>query len=125
MKRNHLLIVALSVLFLPSLFSGVSAQVSPPAETLSGRVVASADGLPLLHTRIWIFEALGTRGYTPQQNSRGEFSIVLPEGYYFVFIAEAGCVPYAKEIWLRPGHPIKLMVRLDLDVENMQDSRKK
>ncbi len=116
MGRRWSLAIVLTVVCLSSTSTVLAAQASPPTETVSGRVVSSADGLPLPYSRIWIFEANGTKSYTPQQTANGDFSIVLPEGYYFVFIGDLGCVPYAKEIWLRAGSPMKLMVRLDLDL---------
>jgi hypothetical protein len=125
MKRWHLLVVASLVLSISVSSPSIWAQAKPATETLGGRIVAAADGLPLPDARIWIFDAKGSEQYTAQQNSTGEFRIVLPTGYYFVLIGALGCVPYAKEIWLRPGKPMNLKVRLELDLENLQSSRVK
>jgi hypothetical protein len=120
MKTKPLLIVALLAAQISCCQTLVSAQVDPAAETLSGRVVID-NGKPDRNTRIWIFDAKSGKGYTTQQDGDGRFKISLPEGYYFVFIANLGFVPHAEEIWLRHGKPIKLMVKLDPDLANAQD----
>jgi hypothetical protein len=100
---------------------GALAQGGPATETLSGRVVIKANGKPTRGTRIWIHEAQGDGSYAAQQDNTGAFSISLPEGYYYVFIANLGCLPYAKEIWLEHGKPVQLMVSLEPDFGLMQD----
>jgi hypothetical protein len=120
MRTKPLLVVALLAAQLSCFSALASAQVDPAAETLSGRVVIDNEK-PDRNTRIWIFEAKSGKGYTVQQDSDGKFKISLPEGYYFVFIANFGFVPYAKEIWLQQGKPIKLVVKLDPDWANAQD----
>jgi len=125
MKTGFPVAGALLAVCLSSFFNGASAQVSPATEMLSGRVVIEADGKPARGTQIWIHEAKGRGNYTVQQDSNGAFSISLPEGYYFVFVANLGLIPYAKEIWLERGKPIRLKVKLEPDFDIMQDTAAK
>ena len=120
MKTRCLSTLAAATFCLSSALAVASAQVEPVTETLSGRVVID-NGQPDNHTRIRIFEAKSGKSYPVQQDSNGRFKIVLPEGYYFVFIADFEFVPYAKEIWLRHGRPINLTVKLEPDWANAQD----
>ncbi|HEY1208856.1 MAG TPA: hypothetical protein VGE85_05790 [Terracidiphilus sp.] len=122
MKTNCSLIAALIVVGFTLLSDPAAAQVSASSETLSGRVVVCENNVPARGTQIWIFEAKGHEQYAVQQNSNGEFKISLPEGYYFVFIANLGMIPYAKEIRLEHGIPYKLAVCLKPDFEIMQDA---
>jgi hypothetical protein len=127
MKTKYLLVAAFLAIYLSSFSNCVSAQASPVTEKLSGRVVDMVEGKPLTGTQIWIHAAKwihnpnGVGEYTVQQDSTGTFSIELPDGYYYVFIANLGCFPYAKEIWFEHGHPVKLMVKLVPEFEMMQD----
>ena len=122
MKTRHLLVVALLAILLSSFANDASAQVSPATETLSGVVVIKANGKPARGTQIWIHEAKGGASFTVQQDGTGAFNISLPEGYYFIFIANLGLVPYAKEVWLEHGKPIRLVVKLEPDWDIMQDT---
>jgi len=121
MKAKCLQIVTLLAFYLSSSLTSALAQVSQATEALSGRVVVD-NGKPDKGTRIWIVEAKGGKSYDVQQDSAGRFKISLPEGYYFVFIADFEFVPYAKEIWLQRGKPISLTVKLEPDWANAQDA---
>jgi len=126
MRAKYLMIVALPALCISAFVDRAAPQANPLTETLSGVVVVDAGGgIPARGTQIWIHEAKGSASYTVQQDSTGAFRISLPEGYYFVFIANLGLVPYAKEIWLEHGKPVKLMVKLEPDWDIMQDARAK
>lgn len=124
MKKRHLQIVVSLAICLSSFANTVLSQVSAPTEKLSGRIVIRANGAPPppIKTRIWVYEAQGQRQYVVQEEKNGDFSISLPEGYYFVFVANLGLIPYAKAIWLEHGKPVKLNVYLDPDVDIMQDT---
>lgn len=121
MNRKHLLFSALLVnclLLSPAL---IRAQITteptkPATETVSGHVVISLDGgPPQRNTRILILDEKSGKQYTAQLDAKGEFGIALPEGFYVVLIASIGFNPYAKEIELERGKPVKLMVKLDPD----------
>jgi hypothetical protein len=120
MKIKNLLILGLLAYCLPNFSTFASAQTGLAQEALSGRVLMD-NGKPDRGIQIWIHEAKTGKGLTVQQDSSGRFTISLPEGYYFVFIANLGFVPYAREIWLRRGKPMKLIVKLEPDWANMQD----
>ena len=120
MKLRYLLTSAVLACTLSSFSTVVPAQTVPATETLGGRVVID-NGKPDRGTQIWIHEAKTGKSYSAQQDSSGRFTISLPEGYYFVFIADFGFSPYAKEIWLRRGKPVKIMVKLEPDLANAQD----
>jgi hypothetical protein len=122
MKQRHIPAAVVIALCLSFFSNGAFAQITPANETLSGRVVINKNGKPARGTQIWIYAAKGKRNYSVQQDSNGAFSISLPEGYYFVFVANLGLLPYAKEVWLQHGKPIRLEVSLEPDFEIMQDA---
>ena len=128
MKTKYLLVAAILAIYLSSFSNCALGQASPVTEKLSGRVVNKVNGKPdqgtqiWIHATKWIHNPNGVGEYLVQQDSNGAFSIELPEGYYYVFIAELGCFPYAKEIWLEHGYPVKLVVKLVPDFSMMQDS---
>lgn len=126
MKKLDVLFAAFLMISLVSCPISIWAQASPATtnsvvEALSGRVVIRENGRPARGTRIWILEEKSGKQYSAQQNANGEFSITLPEGYYVVLVTNLGLIPYAKEIDLQHGRPIKLMVKLDPDWDIMQD----
>jgi hypothetical protein len=125
MKRKHFSAAVVIAICFSFFSNGALAQAIPATETLSGRVVIKDNGKPARGTQIWIYEAKGKRNYSVQQDSDGAFSILLPDGYYFVFVANLGLLPYAKEIWLEHGKPITLRVSLEPDFEIMQDASAK
>lgn len=90
---------------------------------LSGRVTVSDRNVPARETLIWIVEAKRHTQFTVQQDSNGAFTIMLPEGYYFVFVANLGLKPYAKEVMIERGKQQNLIVHLEPDFEIMQDTQ--
>jgi hypothetical protein len=121
-KAMRLLLVVLLVAYSLHQSPGAVAQANGEVPTLSGRVVIKASGTPAKGTRIWVYEAKGPKNFSVQQDRNGAFSISLPDGYYFVFVANLGLVPYAKEVSIEHGKPIKLIVKLEPDFEIMQDA---
>lgn len=121
MKISYLRVAAMLVacqVLSPTLIQAQASPASktPATETVSGRIVIRADGgPPQKNTRIWIFDEKSGKEYATPVNAKGEFMITLPEGYYVVLIASLGFNPYAKEISLEHGNPVKLMVKQDAD----------
>jgi hypothetical protein len=54
-------------------------------------------------------------------NINGEFQIQLAPGLYDLFIGSPGFIPYAKKVKIQPGKPTILKIKLQVDMENLQD----
>lgn len=99
------------------------AQMKEGGARLEGRITICEQNVPARGTKIWIFEAKTLEPFPVQQDKNGEFKISLHEGYYFVFIANLGLKPYAKEVQVEQGKTEKLNVCLEPDFDIMQDSQ--
>ena len=116
--KNRTRVALLSALL--SIAANVSlAQVKQEAPSLSGTVLNAIDGSPFKNVRIWIFDEYADTQFVAHPDKTGNYSIQLPEGYYFVLIGTGGYIPACKSIWVLPGKPIKYSVRLSPDHENM------
>jgi hypothetical protein len=54
-------------------------------------------------------------------NINGEFQIQLAPGLYDLFIGSPGFIPFAKKVKIQPGKPTILKIKLQVDMENLQD----
>ncbi|MGD8320843.1 MAG: carboxypeptidase-like regulatory domain-containing protein [Gemmatimonadota bacterium] len=73
------------------LLSGLATAGLPqatPAQTLAGKVVAAADGAPLVGTRVTLEDVAGTLLTTTLTDGRGGFSVPLPNDGAFVVQAD-------------------------------------
>jgi hypothetical protein len=54
-------------------------------------------------------------------NINGEFQIQLAPGLYDLFVGSPGFIPYAKKVKIQPGKPTVLKIKLQVDMDNLQD----
>ena len=54
-------------------------------------------------------------------NINGEFQIQLAPGLYDLFIGSPGFIPYAKKVKIQTGKQTILKIKLQVDMENLQD----
>ena len=87
----------------------------------SGVVVDVGEGAPVSNVHIWIHNQSGNGIYETLTDRSGHFAIQLPDGYYDVLVGAPGFAPFCKRVWIRPGRPSKLKVRLGPDLEKMED----
>jgi hypothetical protein len=117
--------------FFQMLFSGAvlliglsSVEVRAQAKTavVMGQVVDRAESVPIPQAHVWIHGQGGGFYQQVDVEKDGKFSVVVPEGYYYVLIGSSGFAPVTKSLWLRVGSSTVLKVRLLPDSGNLQDN---
>ncbi|HMD77986.1 MAG TPA: carboxypeptidase-like regulatory domain-containing protein [Terracidiphilus sp.] len=101
------------------------AQTKPESPSISGVIVDDAESVPVTDAHIWIHEHSGRTYFETRPDNKGKFSVMLPDGYYYVLAGAAGFAPYCKSVWVQSGKPITISPRLKPDYENLQDARSK
>jgi hypothetical protein len=114
-----------AVLLVTALSAGTIAHCQAPAPaatgTLQGRI---ADPLGAAISRSFVLvysERWGNATKQVSVNDNGEFQIPLEPGMYSLFISSRGFIPYAKAIKIVPGKPVVLKVKLQVDMEHLED----
>ena len=117
--RNSSFWTVLVVLLLSTSQYATAQKVARARPSLSGTVISAIDGSALKNVRVWILDEYSEFQLIVRPDETGHYSADLQEGYYFVLIGSGGYVPACKSIWVQPGKPIELSVRLSPDHENM------
>lgn len=97
------------------------AQTGAAACTFRGRVsdtlgAAISLGFVLVHSYRWVKD---DQHLTLNEN--GEFGAQLKPGLYDFFVGSSGFIPVAKEIDLRSCKPVVLKIKLNVDLEHLDD----
>jgi Carboxypeptidase regulatory-like domain len=118
MKKLHWLgLVALSICLLSN--QAPTQGTSYPINFVG--TVADKREVAISKVHIWIHEIHGNTTYTAQTDQLGRFATQLPDGYYDVLFSTTGFSPYCKEIWIKSGEQVKLLVHLNPNEYNFAD----